>query len=125
MVRYWFAFTPVAILGTIVILSLPWLGLIAVLVAACLVLATLASLVWATAALAVSFVRAAGHDLHGRRRTRVRTASGRRAAAPPYAYAAARSAGYQAPQLWSSADISASGRDSSEGEPMFREGRVS
>ena len=42
MVRYFYAWTPLAIVGTIVLLSLPWLGLIALVIVSLVALAALA-----------------------------------------------------------------------------------
>ncbi len=42
MVRYFYAWTPLVIVGTIVLLSLPWLGLIALMVFSLVALAALA-----------------------------------------------------------------------------------
>jgi hypothetical protein len=125
MVRYWYAFTPIVIAGTILVLALPWLGLIAVLVAAFVVLVALAALLWAIGAVAVSISHTVGRHLHGRRRMRSRAAPALRAPARPYAYAAARSNSYRASQLWSPTDITASGRDGSPDESKLGEGRIS
>ena len=118
--RYWYAFTPIVIVGTIFVLALPWLGLIAVLVAALVVLVALAALVWAIVSVTASVGHAVGRPLHGLRRTRPRAAP-----ASLYVYAATRSPGYPMPHQWSSADISATRRDGSPDELLFREGRVS
>jgi hypothetical protein len=45
MVRYFYAVTPLVIVGAVVILSLPWLGLIALMIVS---LVPLAALAWAT-----------------------------------------------------------------------------
>jgi hypothetical protein len=45
MARYFYAWTPLVIVGTIVLLSLPWLGLIALLIVAPVALAALAAAV--------------------------------------------------------------------------------
>ena len=47
MVRYLYAWTPLVIVGTVVFLSLPWLGLIALMLFALVALVTLAALAWA------------------------------------------------------------------------------
>lgn len=44
MVSYFYAWTPLVVVGTVVLLSLPWLGLIALMVAS---LVALAALTWA------------------------------------------------------------------------------
>ena len=47
MLRYFYAWTPLVIVGTLVLLSLPWLGLIALMVFALAALGALAALAWA------------------------------------------------------------------------------
>jgi hypothetical protein len=47
MVRYFYAWTPLVIVGTVVLLSLPWLGLIALMIASLVALVALAALAWA------------------------------------------------------------------------------
>ena len=42
MVRYFYAVTPLFIIGTVVLLSLPWLGLIALVIVTLVALSTLA-----------------------------------------------------------------------------------
>jgi hypothetical protein len=65
MVRYFYAWTPLVVVGTVVLLSLPWHGLIALMIAALAVLAALA-LTWAIAAAPLAVGRAIGHRWHGR-----------------------------------------------------------
>jgi hypothetical protein len=62
MVRYFYAWIPVFAIGTICILSLPWLGLIALAVVA---LALLVPLAWALVYLPYMLVRAIGRSLQG------------------------------------------------------------
>jgi|SRR5262245_42038839 len=50
MARYFYAWTPLVLVGTVFFLSLPWLGLLALVVFALLSLAVLATLVWAIVA---------------------------------------------------------------------------
>jgi hypothetical protein len=66
MVRYFYAWTPLAIVATVVFLSLPWLGLIALMIVS---LATLAALVFAVVFLPYLLVRAIGRHWHGTPRT--------------------------------------------------------
>jgi hypothetical protein len=47
MVRYFYAWTPVVIVGTVFLLSLPWLGLVALMIVSLVSLVALAALVWA------------------------------------------------------------------------------
>jgi membrane protein implicated in regulation of membrane protease activity len=66
MVRYFYAWTPLVVAGTIVLLFLPWLGLIALVTAALASLAALAALAWATVAAPVAVSHAIGRRWHGR-----------------------------------------------------------
>jgi membrane protein implicated in regulation of membrane protease activity len=65
MVRYFYAWTPLVVVGT-VLLFLPWLGLIALMIAALAVLAVLAGLAWAIVAVPLAVGRAIGHRWRGR-----------------------------------------------------------
>lgn len=47
MVRYLYPWTPLVVVGTAVLLSLPWLGLIALMIFGLVALVTLAALAWA------------------------------------------------------------------------------
>ena len=67
MVRYLYAWTPLVIVGTLVFLSLPWLGLIALLIAPLVAFAALAALTWALVAAPLAVGRAIGHRWHGRK----------------------------------------------------------
>jgi hypothetical protein len=58
MVRYFYAWTPLVIVGTVVLLSLPWLGLIALMIFALVALAALAALAWAIVAAPLAVGRA-------------------------------------------------------------------
>jgi len=60
MVRYFYTWPPLVIVGAVVLLSLPWLGLIALMVFVLAVLAALAALVWAIVAAPVALGRAIG-----------------------------------------------------------------
>ena len=62
MVRYFYAWTPLVIVGTICILSLPWLGLIA------LMIVSLVALTFALAIVSVPYIlgRAIIRRWHGR-----------------------------------------------------------
>jgi hypothetical protein len=63
MVRYFYAWTPLVIVGAVVILSLPWLGLIALVIVS---LAPLAALAWATVFVPHLLSRAISRRWHGR-----------------------------------------------------------
>ena len=70
MVRYFYAWTPFVIVGTVVLLSLPWLGLIALMIVSLVALPTLAlALVFAPYMLS----RAISRRWHGRRGASPRT----------------------------------------------------
>lgn len=47
MVSYFYSWTPLVVVGTVLLLGLPWLGLVALLVFALLALALLAAFAWA------------------------------------------------------------------------------
>jgi hypothetical protein len=65
-VRYLNAWTPLVVVGTVVLLALPWLGLIALMFAALATLAALAALAWAIVATPLAVGRALGRRWHGR-----------------------------------------------------------
>ena len=67
MVRYFYAWMPFVIVGTVVLLALPWLGLIALMVFALVALGALAALAWAIVFVPYMLVRAIGRrwQLHG------------------------------------------------------------
>jgi hypothetical protein len=74
MVEYFYAWTPLVILGTVVLLSLPWLGLVALLVFLLLALAALVALAWAIVFVPYTLGRAIGRSLHIRSSASPRTA---------------------------------------------------
>lgn len=67
MVRYFFAWTPLVIVGTVVVLALPWLGLIALMLVSLLALAALA---WAIVWLPLAVSRAISRRWHTTTRSR-------------------------------------------------------
>ena len=75
MVRYFYAWTPLFVVGTISILSLPWLGLIAVMIAALIPLAALAALAWAVVSVSHMLGRAISRGWQGRSGVSPRTAT--------------------------------------------------
>ena len=110
MVRYFYAWIPVVIVGAVCILSLPWLGLIALMV----VLAGAVALAWAIVSVPYRAGRAITSHRHGRRGARPRLA----AALDVYSYAA--------PQIKPSAvSISAGSRDGVLGRPIPRQEHLS
>jgi hypothetical protein len=64
--RYFYAWAPFVVVGAVLLLSLPWLGLIALVFAVLAALATLATLAWAIVAAPLAVGRAVGRRLHGR-----------------------------------------------------------
>jgi membrane protein implicated in regulation of membrane protease activity len=71
MVRYFYLWTPYVIAGTVVLLSLPWLGLIALMVVA---LAALPALAFAIVVVPYMLIQAISRRWHHRSETRPRTA---------------------------------------------------
>ncbi len=96
MVRYFYAWIPVVVVETLVILSLPWLGLIALIVVLPVVLGALAALAWAIVSVPYRFGRAVSHRWHG-------------AYAHPHAYPAQPTIDYRTPQLVRSTASTAAG----------------
>jgi hypothetical protein len=64
MVRYFYAWTPFVIVGTVFILALPWLGLVALMFASLFAFVALAGLVWAIVYVPYTLGRAIGHRWH-------------------------------------------------------------
>jgi hypothetical protein len=64
MVRYFYSWTSLVVVGSVLLLALPWLGLIALMTAALASLAALAALGWAIVAAPLAVGRAIGHRLH-------------------------------------------------------------
>jgi hypothetical protein len=75
MVRYFYAWTPLVILGTVVLLSLPWLGLIALMIVALVALVVLAALAWAIVFVPYKLGRAIGRRRHENRGATQQTAA--------------------------------------------------
>lgn len=61
MLRYFYAYTPFVIVGTVFLLALPWLGLIALMVFALFALAALAAFTWAIVAVPYMLMRSLSH----------------------------------------------------------------
>jgi hypothetical protein len=64
MANYFYKWTPLFIVGTIVLLGLPWLGLIALILVAVVVLGALGALAFAIAWAIETAGRAIGHGWH-------------------------------------------------------------
>ena len=64
--RYFYAWTPPVLIGAVVLLSLPWLGLIALAIFGLAAVALLAALVWAIVAAPIAVGRAIGRRWRGR-----------------------------------------------------------
>ena len=75
MVRYFYAWTPFVIVGTVVVLSLPYLGLIAFMIFALVALVALAALAWATVYVPYMLSRAISRRWHSRSAASPRTAA--------------------------------------------------
>jgi hypothetical protein len=71
MVRYFYLWTPYVIVGTVVLLALPWLGLIALIIVA---LVALPALVLAFVVAPYMLIQAIGRRWQGRSDARPRTA---------------------------------------------------
>ena len=72
MVRYFYAWTPLVIVGTVVLLSMPWLGLIALMIVALVVLSALA---WAIVLVPYTLSRAIDRRRHEDRGATQQTAA--------------------------------------------------
>jgi len=57
MLRYFYTWTPLVLVATIVILALPWLGVIALIVALLIAVTALAALAWAVVSALHALVR--------------------------------------------------------------------
>jgi hypothetical protein len=64
MVRYFYKWTPLVIVGTVAILALPWLGLIALVIFSLFALAALAALAWAIVFVPYRLARATSRHWH-------------------------------------------------------------
>ena len=86
MVEYFYAWTPLLIIGTVLLVSLPWLGPVVLLVGALAVLLAvllaLAALLWAIVVLPYRLGRAIGRRWQGRGGVRPRTPAAVTAASP-------------------------------------------
>jgi hypothetical protein len=74
MVRYFYAWTPLIIVAAVVLLSMPWLGLIALMIVAIVALVALAALAWAVVFVPYMLSRAISRRWHIRSGARPRTA---------------------------------------------------
>ena len=75
MVRYFYDLGPFVILGTVLLLSLPWLGFIALMFVALVALVALAALGWATVVVPYKLTRALSRRWHNRASASPRTAA--------------------------------------------------
>jgi hypothetical protein len=69
MLRYYYALAPLVIVGTVVLLALPWLALIALVVFVLAGFGALAALGWAIVFTPYALGRALGRRRHGRHGT--------------------------------------------------------
>src|SRR5262245_1362680 len=70
MVRYWYSFTPLVVIPTVILLALPWLGVIALMLVALVALAALGALARGIIVVPRMLVRSVGRRLHSRSGTR-------------------------------------------------------
>ena len=75
MVRYFYAWTPLVIIGTVVLLAAPWLGLIALVFFSLVAVVALGALAWAIVIAPYTLSRAIGRRWHGRSASSPRTAA--------------------------------------------------
>ena len=75
MVRYWYSLTPLVVVLTVILLALPWLGLIALMLFALIALAALGALAWGIVFVARRVVWAVGRRWHSRSDIRRRPAT--------------------------------------------------
>jgi hypothetical protein len=75
MVRYFYAWTPLVIVATVVLLSLPWLSLIALVIVSLVALAALAALAWAIVSVPLLLSRSISRRWHIRTGASPRTAA--------------------------------------------------
>jgi hypothetical protein len=75
MVRYFYAWIPLVFVGTLFVLALPWLGLIALMIAALAGLTALAALASAIVLVPYTLGRAISRRWHGRGSAAPRTAA--------------------------------------------------
>jgi hypothetical protein len=75
MVRYFYGWTPLVIVGTVLLLSAPWLGLFALAIFAIVALVALAALAWAVVFVPYMLSRAISRRWHIRSGARPRTAA--------------------------------------------------
>jgi hypothetical protein len=117
MVRYFYAWTPLVIVAAVFLLSMPWLGLIALMTVATVALVALATLAWAIVFVPYMLSRAISRRWHTRG-----------GASPPTAPALSP-AGRQNDSVWQGAPSHAAalsvGRELQAPQHTFPEGHVS
>jgi hypothetical protein len=105
MVRYFYAWTPLVIVfGTVILLSIPYLALIALMIVA---LVALAALAWAIASVTHILSWAVSRRWHGRRGMTRQTTAALHVHRHPHTSGAWRGIDYQTPQLARSANATA------------------
>ena len=75
MVRYFYAWTPLLIVGTVVLLSAPWLGLIALMIVVGFAVVAVVALAWAIVSVPMMLGRAVRRSWHAPSRTSPWTAT--------------------------------------------------
>lgn len=117
MVRYFYAWTPLVIVGSILLLSMPWLGLFALTIVAIIAIGALAALAQAIVSVAHTLSLAISRGWHGRGGASSRTEA---------AWSAARR---QDESVWQGAPSHPAalsvGRDPQAPQQTFRKGDVS
>ena len=83
MVRYFYAWTPLVTVAAVLILSMPWLGLFALVIVALVALAALAALAWAVVFVPYMLSRSISRRWHARSGASPRTAPALTAARRP------------------------------------------
>jgi hypothetical protein len=117
MVRYFYAWTPLVIVAAVFLLSMPWLGLIALMIVTIAALVALAALAWAVVFVPYTLSRAISRRSHVRSGASPRTAP------------ALSSAGPQNESVWQGAlshqGALSVGRELQAPQPTSPEGHVS
>jgi hypothetical protein len=104
MVRYWYARTPLLVLGTVVLLSIPWLGVLAVMVVALAALAALAAAVRVTVSVMSTLARTMTRPWHAPSGAYARTTASVRVSETNHAYALEQTGNYASPHVRHSSD---------------------
>jgi hypothetical protein len=66
MVRYWYSLMPLVVTLTVILLAIPWLGLIALMLFTLIALAALGALAWGIVFVSQMLIRSVGRRWHSR-----------------------------------------------------------